>query len=138
MKKLNKPSLTFIRLSEAYDPNINPDCIQDIKDFLDLLKNLDLTKVTRYHELDSFSKPVYKFIDEKLKKYGFVNGKPELNINNLEVQLWWKLYSEVSCSQYSPFYNDIVEDVDRHHISAFARNYCLMKEVEFFLNNGII
>lgn len=129
-----KESLTLQRLKESYSDNVSKDCMNDIKSFTDFLSKLEPCKETHYQNLDETFDSVYEKLDILLTKYGFVNGDPEANDLIPEIKLLWTIYKEIDCSQYSKFYNDVIENCARHHISAYARIYCLHKELTLFLN----
>ena len=67
-----------------------------------------------------------------LKKYGFVNGEPEINAKNFKATFWWQIYDLVSNIIYSP---NLKTEVFSHHSSAYERNEALIIEVNYILQN---
>ncbi len=128
-----KKTLTLERFNQVFNESTSSNCIIDVKNFINLLNNSEFSKKTRYHELDCFSDIIYGFIHEKLNSYNFVNGDKEANKNNYDGMLWFKIYSNVYCYEYSPFYKNLNEECSLHHASAYARAYCLQKELENFI-----
>jgi hypothetical protein len=129
-----KESLTLKRLKESYSDNVSKDCINDIKTFTDFLSKLEPCKETHYKNLDETFDSVYEELSILLNKYGFTNGDPEANDLIPEIKLLWMIYQEIDCHQYSRFYDDVTENCAIHHISAYARIYCLHQELKLFLN----
>ena len=106
----------------------SPESVEDLKLFIDLVETLRnrVSKQTHYHNLDEWTKPTFGFIHDMLKKYGFINGEPEINKLNKDATFWYGLNSVVSNITYSPL---LETSVSLHHSSAFERNEALYKEL---------
>ena len=101
----------------------------DIKEYLSLIKELSNTasKKTHYDNLNVWSDAAYPFIHDRLKKYGFANGQPEVNKKNPNASLWWMIYQLLSNITYSP---NLRTEVSSHHSSAFERNEAMRMDLE--------
>lgn len=82
-----KPTITLERLNKHMSINVSQDCIDDIKEILELLDNLSLSKKTRYHKLDDFTSPLNDLLRKKLESHGFINGDKKANDKKPNVML---------------------------------------------------
>jgi hypothetical protein len=109
------------------------ESINDVIIFNEFLGELKPSKKTHYHELDETFDPIYEKMKVLLQKYGFVNGEPETNSKNPDIALIWEIYCCLDCLEYSPYYYEVKEDSAKHHSSAYARVYCIQKEIDFLI-----
>lgn len=130
-----KETLTFERLNK-HSEGVSEQCKTKLLEFRSMLDKLEPSKKTHYGNLDeSFSNPVYDFVHNSLKEFGFVNGEPEINKTNQDAMLFWALYGNIECFDYSPYFHDVKEDesVARHHSSAYVRCEVLKREIDNFI-----
>lgn len=107
---------------------VSREAKDDLQGFYLLIKAQQSTasKNTHYDKLDDWSKPLYQYIHDMLRKYGFVNGDPEANKKLPDALFWWGVYKCMNSVIYS---TNLKTQVSSHHSSAWERNEVLMIEV---------
>lgn len=107
-----------------------PILIKELNAFLVLLKTLNPSSKTHYHQLDSWSEPIYQFIRSRLDCHGFKNAEPEHNKSIPMVSVWWEIYRALGSVQDSP---DLITEVANHHSSALERHNAFLVDIHAIL-----
>lgn len=136
MKK--KPMITPKSFSVLEASNLlseaSIDAVTDLQTFVAFLEALRSTasKQTHYERLEHWNGPVFNYVHNMLKKYGFVSGDPEANSKNPDARFWASVYNIVSNVIYSPH---LKSEVVYHHSSAYDRNEALILEIQDVLSS---
>jgi len=86
--------------------------IEELKDFLGWINHVEVDTERCYSKSYTYIYDCWNYyLHEKLKEYGFVNGKPEENTfeKRPKAAFWWIIYC-TSVHNYRPFYD--------HHCSS--------------------
>lgn len=101
-----------------------------IEEFEAVVKAAPVTDRTHYEKLNDFLDPVYDFIHEGLKQFGFVNGEQKKNKKNNKAMIIWWLYGEVgNCIYRHPCIDSSIVKVACHHASSFHRQQAILNSV---------
>jgi len=112
--------------------NVSNNAIKDVQGLLSICYSLRSTASHQgfYDGLKEWSTPIYDYIDNILKKYGFVNGDPEYNKRYPDIQYWWGIYGMMNNIIYSP---NLYTRYPNHHSTAYERNEALIVELEYLI-----
>lgn len=103
--------------------------ISSLNEIKAITETAPASKRTHYHKLNEFSDPVYNSIRKQLYATGFVNGNPEANRDNAEMQIIWFLYGEMGSISYRIPFEDL-NGVAAHHASAYDRKKAFLRIIE--------